>query len=682
MTTITRPGFGQDTSPTPDEAAHLPMLLRLVRGRAGEAGWTRPALLGVTVLAAVVYTWNLAISGFANTYYSAAALAASQSWSAWFFGSFDANNFITVDKPPLATMVTGLSVRLLGLSSWSILLPEALMGMATVLILYAAVRRSFGSTAGVIAALVMALTPVAALMFRYNNPDALLTLLLVGAAWAFLKSLEHGRIRWVVLAAALVGFGFLTKYLQAFLVVPVFALVYAVAAAGGWRRRLTGLVAAAVTLVITSGWWAIVVDSISATSRPYIGGSTNNSVLDLVFGYDGLGRIFGAAGPGGAGAPGGGGGPGGGFGFGGAAGLFRMVNAEFGGQIAWLFPFAALALVSGLWIHRHAARTDAARAGYLLWGGWLAVHIVVFSFMTGIIHSYYVVAMAPAVAALVGAGIVDLWRLRSRSVVGGVLLAGGILVTAVWAAQLLDRTPDFLPGIGIAAIALAASAALLVAIPASFGRRWVTTGGLVLGVAAMLVGPAAYSMYTMNTAYSGGTVSAGPSASAGGFGGVFGGGGPGFGGGFAGGVPGGGGAPDGGSVDQALVDYLVANRGTATWIVAADGSGSAAPIELASGQPVMAMGGFSGGDPAPTLAQLQSYVASGELRFVLVGGGGPGGGFGRGGFGPGGVGGDTGGQSISSWVQSSCSAVTINGTVTSLYDCAGAASGAGTATAG
>src|SRR5207249_2376102 len=236
--------------------------------------------IGVAMLAALLCLVNLTVSGFANTCCTAAAVAASQSWSAWFFGSFDAANFITVDKPPLATMLMGLSVRLFGLSSWSILLPEALAGVATVLVLFAVVRRSFGPVAAVIAGLVMALTPAAVLMFRYNNPDAILTLLLVLAAWAFLRGLDAGRLRWIVAAALLVGLAFNTKYLQAYLVLPAFAITYAVAAPGGIRRRLVGLVAAAAAVVISSGWWVLVVELLPASMRPYIGGSTTNSALD------------------------------------------------------------------------------------------------------------------------------------------------------------------------------------------------------------------------------------------------------------------------------------------------------------------------------------------------------------------------------------------------------------------
>ena len=364
----------------------------IVRGRADEAAWVRPALLGVVALAAVLYLWNLTISGYANTYYSAAAVSASNSWSAFFFGSFDSANFITVDKPPLAIMLMGLSVRVFGLSSVSVMLPEALAGAATVGVLFLTVKRSFGPAAAFIAAVVMALTPAAVLMSRYNNPDALLTLLLVTAAWALLRSLEHGSYRWVALAATLVGLAFLTKYLQAYLVLPGFALVFGFAANTTMRRRIVGLFVALAVVLVASGWWVLIVELIPPGSRPFIGGSTTGSPLDLIFGYDGLGRIFGSGGAGGSG---------GGASFSGEVGLFRLFNDQFFGEIAWFIPLATVCLVVGLWLRRWADRADAALAGYLLWGSWFAVTAVVFSYMSGVVHSYYAVALAPAIAALV-----------------------------------------------------------------------------------------------------------------------------------------------------------------------------------------------------------------------------------------------------------------------------------------
>jgi 4-amino-4-deoxy-L-arabinose transferase-like glycosyltransferase len=631
----------------------------IVRGRADEAAWVRPAFFGVVAFAAAIYLWNLTVSGYANTYYSAAAVSASNSWSAFFFGSFDSANFITVDKPPLATMLMGLSVRLFGLSSVSIMLPEALTGAATVGVLFLAVKRSFGPAAAVIAAVVMALTPAAVLMFRFNNPDALLTLLLVASAWALLRSLEHGSYRWMALAATLVGLAFLTKYLQAYLVLPGFALVFGFAANTTLRRRIVGLFVALAVVLLASGWWVLIVELIPAGSRPFIGGSTTGSPLDLIFGYDGLGRIFGSGGPSGVG---------GGASFSGEVGLFRLFNDQFFGEIAWFMPLAIACLVAGLWLRRWADRTDAGLSGYLLWGSWFAVTAVVFSYMSGVVHSYYAVALAPAIAALVGAGIVDLWSLRVRVWLGGLAVGLASLGTAWFGWQLLDRTPGFAAGVGPAAVILAGLALLALVIASlsqlreSVTMRRIAVVAASVGLSATLMAPAAYAVSTIGNAYGGGDPHPGPGTTDSGFGGS------GFGGGNrAGGLPGDGGGLGGNTSDSALLSYLVANQGNATWIVAINSAQEAGSIELATGLPVMAMGGFTGSDPTPTLDQLKSYVASGKLRFVLASGGG----FGGGGFGGGPGGADTSSERTT-WVTSTCKVVSYGGSA-SLYDCAGAA---------
>lgn len=656
MTSITQPGVGAET---PNAGS-----IALARPRAA-AVWPHAAPLAVAGVAAVLYLANLSVSGFANTYYSAAALAASQSWSAWFFGSFDAANFITVDKPPLGTMMMGLSVRLFGLNSWSILLPQALCGIAGVVLLFAIVRRQFGSVAATIAGLVMALTPAAMLIFRYNNPDALLTLLLVLSAGAFLRGLETGRLRWVIVAAVLIGLAFNTKYLQAYLVLPAFVLTYAIAAPGSVPRRLIGLGAALVAVIISSGWWVLAVELIPAANRPYIGGSTNNSAIQLLLGYDGLGRIFGSGvGP----ASGGPGGGGGGGAFGGATGILRLFNSQFGGQIAWLLPFAGVGLLTGLARRWRAHRTHVARAAYVMWGLWLVVHVLVFSFMSGIIHSYYVVVMAPAVATLVGAGAVDLWALRRRRRFGGLPLAMGIGGSALLAWVLLQRTPAFFPGLDWVVLVGGLLAAAAVAAPL-LRLRTVQLPAAAMGMLLLLAGPAAYALDTIKTAYAGGGPAAGPAAPNGGLFGVRGGF-PLVGPGPAGGVrppPGAAGGPaDGGitrpgseaAADAALVGYLVTHQGAADWIVATSSAQGAGSIELATGKPVMAMGGFMGSDPAPTLEQLKSIVSSGKLRYVLLGGGGPG----RGNT-----------TAVSSWVTSVGSVVNYGGSAGTLYDLSGAA---------
>src|SRR3954469_18568738 len=314
------------------------------RGSSDDPAWARPALSVLLVSTGVLYLWGLGASGWANSFYSAAVQAGAHSWKAFFFGSSDASNFITVDKTPLSLWPMDLSARLFGVGSWSILVPQALMGVATVAVLYATVRRSLlplgvrpAVGGGLLAGAVLATTPVAALMFRFNNPDALLVLLLTIAAYALLRAREEARTSWLLLAAACVGLAFLAKMLQAFLVVPAFGLVYLLTAPTPLRRRLWQLALSLVALVVSAGWWVAIVAAIPASSRPYIGGSQHNSVLELTLGYNGLGRLNGneTGGLGNTNQD---------------AGWLRMFDPELGGQIAWLLPAALVLLVAGLWV--------------------------------------------------------------------------------------------------------------------------------------------------------------------------------------------------------------------------------------------------------------------------------------------------------------------------------------------
>jgi 4-amino-4-deoxy-L-arabinose transferase-like glycosyltransferase len=291
------------------------------------ANWQRLALPTLLLVTAVAYLWDLSASGYANSFYAAAVQAGTKSWKAFFFGSIDSSSFITVDKPPASLWVMALSGRIFGFSSWSMLAPQALEGVAAVALLYAAIKRWFGKGAGLAAGALLAATPVAALMFRFNNPDALLVLMLVAGAYCLTRALERAGTRWVVLAGTMIGFAFLAKMMQAFLVVPAFALVYLVAAPTGLRRRVLQMLAGGVAIVVSAGWWVAIVALWPASSRPMIDGSSDNSILNLITGYNGLGRIFGSGGPGGAG----GGGGGGGGNFSGATGVLRLFNSVMGG---------------------------------------------------------------------------------------------------------------------------------------------------------------------------------------------------------------------------------------------------------------------------------------------------------------------------------------------------------------
>jgi 4-amino-4-deoxy-L-arabinose transferase-like glycosyltransferase len=635
-------------------------LRSLVRGRPADPTWVRPALFGVVALAAVLCLWDLTLSGYANSYYAAAVKSASESWKAMFFGSLDPGSFITVDKPPVSLWLMGLSARAFGFSSFSLLLPQALETIAAVGLLYATVRRVFGPAAGLVAGAALALSPVTVAMARVDMPDALLVLLMVASAWLLVRAIETGRTKFLVWCGAVVGLAFMTKMLQGWMIVPALAAAYLLAGPPRLLTRLWQLALAGLTMVVVSAAWPVAVSLWPASSRPYIGGSTNGSVWDLIFGYNGFGRLTGAEG----GGPGGGGGSfggGGGPSFGGTSGLWRMFNEQVGGQVAWLLPFAAVALLGGLWLTRRAPRTDLRRAGLVLFGLWAIVHVAVFSTQQGIFHPYYVSALAPAVAALTGFGIVALVRWTRESWAGLVALALGVGLSACVAVMVLDRSPDFAPALRTV-IPAAAAVAILGAVVLRLGLR-ARAAMAVAAVAATLAlaaGPAAYSVATVGRSLAENNVLAGPaSAGRGSFGGPPSGfGGPGGAsaegnavptgpppgatssgsGGFARGGPGGGGA----AVSSALVKYLEANQGSAKYLVAASGSMTTAPIIIQTGKAVVTIGGFNGSDHAPTVAQLQQMVANGELKYVLLGGGG-GGGFG-------GRGGDS-SSALQAWVQ-------------------------------
>ncbi|MGI5180622.1 glycosyltransferase family 39 protein [Dactylosporangium sp. CA-152071] len=647
--------------------------------------WARPALGVLLVGTLVAYVWNLSASGWGNAFYAAAAQAGGESWKAWFFGSSDASNFITVDKTPGALWVTGLSVRVFGLSSWSILVPQALIGVATVWLLYATVRRWHGPAAGLLAGAVLATTPIAALMFRFNNPDALLMLLLVAGVYGMVRALERGSTWWLVFAGSSVGFGFLTKMLQALLVVPAFALAYLLFAPTGWGRRIVQLLVAGAAVVVSAGWWVATVELIPASWRPYVGGSQNNSILELTLGYNGLGRITGNE----TGSVGGGGGANGGRW--GETGWSRLFDGQTGGQASWLLPAALIFLVAGLvWSTRKAA--------YVLWGGWLVVTAVVFSTMQGIFHDYYTVALAPAIGALVAMGTATLWR-RRGNVYALLTLSSAVAVSAIWSYVLLARATGFQPWLKVAVLlaGAAGAAGLLVSQQLGRGIGWrVSLAAAAAALFAVLGGPVAYSLNTIATPHSGSIVTAGPAVAGGSFPGGGGrggtGGGPSRNGGFpGGGFPGGtgtgtggfpgpagagGGFPGGGGAGQRggmggggmggllnattpsaeLVALLREDAARYTWVGAAVGSNSASGYQLATELPVMAIGGFNGSDPAPSLAQFQQYVADGQIHYFIGGAG---------------VGGrSNGGSSVSAeiaaWVAANYTAQTVGGVT--VYD--------------
>lgn len=565
--------------------------------------WIAPSYWALLAGTAVLYLWGLGSSGWANSYYAAAAQAGTESWKAWLFGSLDAGNAITVDKPPAAMWAMGLSGRLFGFNEFTMLLPQALMGVAAVAVLYATVRRTSGPGAALIAGAVLALTPVATSMFRYNNPDALLVLLLVVAAYYMVRATQDGATRWVALAGCALGFAFLTKMLQAFLIVPGLALVFLIAAPITMSKRIVKLLVGGVAMVVSAGWYLALVALWPAGLRPYIAGSTDNSLLQLAFGYNGIDRIVGQNQPGGGGGHGpGGGGPN--LMFGGEAGIGRLFGLSLGTEASWLLPAALIGLIACLWLTRRAARTAGVRAGLLMWGGWLLVTGAVFSFMDGTIHPYYMVALAPAIAALVGISVAELWGER-RQPMPRLVLAVMMAATGGWAFVLLERTPDWLPALRW--IVLIGSILVAVALAVGVHRSGRATAMVALAVTVFGLGAtAAYSIETVvNGHHSGPIATSGPSRDLG-FGH------PGSGGpGRPGGPP-----PGFGRADDPALAELIAGVDS-RWAAASVGSMMVSDLELKTGESLMAIGGFTGGDNSPTLEQFQQYVANGEVGYFL-----------------------------------------------------------------
>ncbi len=659
-------------------------------------------LAGILALAACLDFWSLTQNGYANAYYAGAVRSMLKSWHNFFFVSFDPGGLVSVDKPPLALWLEAASAKVFGFSSFSILLPEALAGVGAVWLLYLLVARYFGRVAGLAAALALAVSPVSVSVNRDNNPDALLALLLVASVYAGARAVESGRLRWLVGSAVLIGLAFNTKMLAAMVVVPGIALAYLVLPRLRWRVRLVHLTVAAAVLVAVSGAWIAAVDLTPAADRPYVGSTTNNSALSLALDYNGLGRVTGQTG-----GTSSGGGLGGAFS--GTPGVLRLLNNALGDQAAWLLP---IAIVGGLSALGFALRRRNRRELGLLTvaGGWFGAAAVVFSLSSGIIHTYYLSALAPATSVLVGVGLVSLWRdaRRGRAWLALPLVAIGL--TAWLEVSLLRRT-GYLPWLQplvIAGAAVAAAALVVLAFPALRSKRLrLVLSAAALGLAGFtfLVAPAAWSETTLEAPVNGVFPGAGPDfvsglTSSSGTSFAFGGGRPGgtgfpastgqrpgFGGGLtpptgngsfkppAGGpgpgargfAPGAGGGLGGGSTDiSAALSYVESHGATKRFALIVSSEQEAA-TSVIKGDSVAAMGGFTGRETVLTSSYLARLVRSGAARYFLLGGN-------TGPVGPAG-----GSNAAASTIESACrqvsssawsSSSSSNGT---LYDCAGRA---------
>ena len=632
---------------------------------------------GLLIFTAIFYLWNLTVNGMANSYYAAAAQAASTNWTAWLFGSLDAANFVSVDKPPISMMIMGLFGRVFGFSSWSMLLPHALAGIATVALVYLVVRRWYGARAGLIAGAVMALTPAAALMFRFNNPDSFLTLFLTASAYSFLRAFEGDKpVLWLSLAGLFTGFAFNTKMLQGLLLLPIMTIIYISFARPKFTTRMWHLGAAGIVTIVSTFWWSILVWLTPAVSRPWVGSTSDNSIWSLIFGYNGFGRLLGnGGGPAGRpdgmmqmgvqaasqtaspaaqammppigmmggsfGAGGHGNGPGG-VGFGGETGVLRIFNESFGPNIAWLILVALISAGLVIWLLRRAPRHNKQRIGVLLWLGWLLMHVVIFSMTSGTIHPYYVVTMAPAVAALVGIGAPYIWQAYMRRTKVAWILPLSIALTTILSIIMLGYS-NYWPWLMWLVMIAGVVATILTLLPLSQTKQ---LKQIILGLAitAGMAAPIVFSVSTVATAHSGSIPTAGPGASA--MSNT---------------------NNESARAESTLVSFLLENRHGTTWLAAVNSANESAPIQLSSGQPVMAIGGFNGSDSTLTLSQFKQLVHQGKIRYYVLNSRHEKSG------GPSGMSGPGSNSDILTWVKSTGSKVDYGGTQYTVYDLAAAA---------
>ena len=695
---------------------------RYARSRGLRRHWYPITLTVLTLGTIAAFLFNLTANGWANSFYAAAVQAGSENWEAFLFGSLDSANAITVDKPPASLWLMALSARVFGFSSFSMLLPQVLLAGVSVLLIVHSLRLSLRShvgpglekTAALGAGAIFAVSPVVAMMFRFNNPDALLVTLMIGAVVATqhaLRTLTEARRRrsarrivgWLVLAGVCLGLGFLTKQFQVLLIVPGLAVAWVLFARTSWPRRLLWLLVPLGSMIVSAGWWIALVELTPAGSRPYVGGSQSNSFLELTFGYNGFGRLTGNE-TGSVG--GGGGGQGGGWG---ETGITRLFTGSFGQQASWFLPTALFLLVVTIVLltlvevarrRRVATVTDGDQetgravsasgatgtgslgAGLLMWGAWLIVTWLVLSNMNGIVHEYYTVALIPAIAAVIGLAVAVLlardgflprlllavawaltgaWQFIISSEMTGIpsILRWCVLIVSILGALVLIVTAHRRFGTALASVLVALAVLGSAAIPAQLAVRTIagTTQGSIVTIAGTSAG--------LGGGPGGGGMPGGGAGPGGGTDGTPGGAGNSEAGrGGTGGMPGGAGGGGGmggllGASDPSdeLTQLLEQDAADYTWVAATTGANQAAGYQLALEEPVMAIGGFNGTDPSPTLAEFKQLVADGTIHYYIASG--------SGGQGPGG-GSDSASSQIADWVEANYEATTVDSV--SLYD--------------
>lgn len=659
-------------------------------------------LIGIALLAAFLNIFNIWNNMYANAYYTSAVTSMLQNWHAFFYASLDPGGYVTVDKPPVTFWVQTAFAYIFGVHGWSVILPQALAGVGSVILIYALVKPTFGRTAARLASLAMACTPVAVAVSRTNNIDSLLVFTLLLATWMLLRGISGRKAWWVIGSFAVIGVGFNMKMLQAYMVAPAFYLFYLLAFKGEWKKKLAVLAAATVVLAGVSVSWAVAVDLVPEEDRPYIGGSQTNSVLELAFGYNGIARLKGMgrgggapggapdrqtqqdegirperqetapegtsntstrtapdgtnnttnpqqisqdgtnnmtnpqqaqpdaanmpdqpqAPPGGTNAPGGddpraegrqgqmpnpgGDGPQGARGGGmfntGNAGPLRLFQSELSGQISWLLPFAAFACVGLLTGIRRRQPLTAKQNETLFWLAWLLPGMAFFS-VAGFFHQYYLIMLAPPIAALTGAGWVELWnQYRDREGWKMWLLPSAILAATAFQLYILQPYQKQIGagwsiGIGVAGVGLA-----LVLYLAARKQKLVSIAAMA-GMLILLAAPLYWSATPLLYGDNSQLPAAGPSQQ-----------GP-------GGQRQGGGGGTNSVVDTKLYQYVKSNNTGETYLFATSDTGTAESYIIQTGEAVMPMGGFNGSDDILTVDKLEQMVADKKVKFFLIGSG-------------------------------------------------------------
>ena len=605
--------------------------------------WHLLALGGITLISVFMDFYRLGQNGF-GSYYPPAVRSMMDNWHNFFFASYDPGGFVTIDKPPVGFWFEVASAKLFGFNSFSVLLPQALAGVLSVLLLYYLVRRHFGVVAGLLAALALALSPISVVTNRNTTIDSILTLALLVGAWAVLRAAETGRLRWLLLSAVIVGIGFNIKMLEAYLVVPAYGLLYLLAAPRSIWKRIGHLALAALVLLVVSFSWIVAVDLTPASQRPYVDSTQDNSELSLALGYNGIERLLGRFGggtrantstnatnrsgnPGGNGTPltNGNSGPtntgrngagqqpssGGPAGLGGLfdlgnPGPLRLFTEPLGSQIVWLLPLAILGMIALAWQRRLRLQSDRQQQSLVFWGMWLLTMGIFFS-VAGFFHQYYMTVMAPAIAALFGIGLVTMWQDYRRGGWRGWLLPLALIATFAEQVYILTSYPAWgqwlIPLTAI--LCLLGAVVLIIArlVPRfrdnAHGIRYLIPA-LSIGILAVLIAPTVWAAVPVIQGTQADLLVAGPTQ------------GNGFGGNF------GGRGNENANAASALIRYLEVNQGSTKFLVAVSSSNQADSIILATNKPVMVLGGFSGSDPILTTTQLASLVANGTVRFFLL----------------------------------------------------------------